>query len=221
MKLGTILKTMVLVLIVLGTTPGFAEKFKVIRVIDGDTIDVDYHGHRERVRLLCVNTPESVHPDQSQNTPLGTIASLYAKKVLTDKSVDLEFEGNRRGRFKRLLAYVIVDDCNFNLDLVEQGLSPYYTKYGQSKAYDRKFRQAEQRAKAKGLNIWSEKKVNPKGPVLVSATLGTNTLHGNIKSRVFHTAACRYFNCKQCTVIFHTKAAALAAGFKPCHICNP
>ncbi len=221
MNKGIILKIIVLVLMVLGTTPGFAEKFKVIRVIDGDTIDVDYHGHRERVRLLCVNTPESVHPDRSRNTPMGTTASLYTKKILTGKSVDLEFEGNRRGRFKRLLAYVIVDNANFNLDLVEQGLSPYYTRYGQSKAYDLRFRQAELRAKEKGLNIWNGKQIGKKAPSLAAAPPGTIVLHGNVESRVVHTPSCRYFSCKQCTVIFHSREAALAAGFKPCRICNP
>ena len=221
MNKGIILKIIVLVLMILGTTPGFAEKFKVIRVIDGDTIDVDYHGHRERVRLLCVNTPESVHPNRSRNTPMGTTASLYTKKILTGKSVDLEFEGNRRGRFKRLLAYVIVDNANFNLDLVEQGFSPYYTRYGLSKAYDRRFRQAEQRAKEKGLNIWNGKQIDKKAPSLAAAPPGTSVLHGNVESRVVHTPSCRYFSCKQCTVIFHSRAAALAAGFKPCRICTP
>lgn len=41
-----------------------AGQYKVIRVVDGDTIVVDYKGKYEKVRLLCVNTPESVHPDE-------------------------------------------------------------------------------------------------------------------------------------------------------------
>ena len=35
-------------------------QYKVIRVVDGDTIVVDYQAKHEKVRLLCVNTPESV-----------------------------------------------------------------------------------------------------------------------------------------------------------------
>ncbi len=49
------------------------DKYRVIRVVDGDTIVVDYHGKYEKVRLLCVNTPESVHRDKKQNVILGTI----------------------------------------------------------------------------------------------------------------------------------------------------
>ena len=40
-----------------------AGQYKVIRVVDGDTIVIRYNGKYEKVRLLCVNTPESVHPD--------------------------------------------------------------------------------------------------------------------------------------------------------------
>ncbi|MDO9530174.1 MAG: hypothetical protein Q7J27_13595 [Syntrophales bacterium] len=43
-----------------------AGQYNVIRVVDGDTIVVNYHGKYEKVRLLCVNTPESVHRDKKQ-----------------------------------------------------------------------------------------------------------------------------------------------------------
>ena len=226
MKPGITLKTILIVLIVLlSAVSAYAGTYKVLRVVDGDTIDVDYNGRKERIRMLCVDTPESVHPDQSKNTPLGTVASLYAKERLTGKIVDLEFEGKRRGRYKRLLAYVIVDKNNFNLELVEKGFSPYYTKYGRSDAYDEKFRHAEKTAQKKGLNIWSEKntekETGEKPSTYRTANIEITTLHGNAESKVFHAPSCRYFNCKQCTVIFHTKGAALEAGFKPCRICKP
>jgi micrococcal nuclease len=44
--------------------PAFAEKYKVVRVVDGDTIAINYNGKTEKVRLLRNNTPESVHPDR-------------------------------------------------------------------------------------------------------------------------------------------------------------
>jgi len=138
-------------------------QYKVIRVVDGDTIVVDYNGKHEKVRLLCVNTPESVHPDKKQNIPMGKVASNYAKKKLTGKYVDLEFEGSRRrGNYGRLLTYVFVDGQNFNLDLVKQGLSPYYTKYGRSQKYDREFRVAEKSARKQKLNIWGDPALSQK-----------------------------------------------------------
>ncbi|OEU44305.1 MAG: hypothetical protein BBJ60_07270 [Desulfobacterales bacterium S7086C20] len=84
-----------------------AAQHRVIRIVDGDTIVVDCQGKHEKVRLLCVNTPESVHPDK-KHIPLGKVASEYTKKRLTGKYVDLEFEGPLRGRYGRLLAYVLL-----------------------------------------------------------------------------------------------------------------
>jgi len=140
-----------------------AGQYKVIRVVDGDTIVIRYSGKFEKVRLLCVNTPESVHPDEKQNIPMGKVASRYTQKKLTDKDVDLEFEIDRlRGNYGRLLAYVFVDGKNLNLDLVRQGLSPYYTKYGRSQKYDAEFRTAEKQARKQKLNIWGDPELTKK-----------------------------------------------------------
>ncbi len=88
----------------------YAGQHRIIRIVDGDTTIIDYKGKHEKVRLLCVNTPESVHPDKKQNIPMGKVASDYTKKRLNGKYVDLEFEGPFRGRYGRLLAYVFVDE---------------------------------------------------------------------------------------------------------------
>jgi len=141
----------------------FAGQYKVIRIVDGDTIVIQYDGKYEKVRLLCVNTPESVHPDKKQNIPMGKVASKYTMKKLTGKDVNLEFEIDRlRGHHGRLLAYVFVDGGNLNLDLVRQGLSPYYTKYGKSKKYDAEFRAVEKLARKEKLNIWGDPELTKK-----------------------------------------------------------
>ena len=44
---------------------------------------------------------------------------------------------------------------------------------------------------------------------------------GNVQSRVFHAATCRYFTCKNCTAEFAVRAQALKAGFRPCTVCRP
>ena len=140
-----------------------AGQHQVVRVVDGDTIVIRYNGKYEKVRLLCVDTPESVHPDKKQNIPMGKVASRYTQKKLIGKSVDLEFEINRlRGYYGRLLAYVFVDGQNLNLDLVRQGLSPYYTKYGKSEKYDAEFRAAEKQARKEKLNIWDDPELTKK-----------------------------------------------------------
>ena len=143
-------------------TLSLAAQSKVIRIVDGDTIVVNYKGKYEKLRFLCVNTPESVHPDEKQNIPLGKVASDYTKKRLTGKYVDLEFEGPFRGRYGRMLAYVFVDGENFNIELVRKGLSPYYTKYGLSQKYDQEFREAERYARKQKLGIWGDPELTKK-----------------------------------------------------------
>ncbi|MBC2712847.1 MAG: thermonuclease family protein [Desulfosarcina sp.] len=139
-----------------------ADQYQVLRIVDGDTIVIDYNGTREKIRFLCVNPPESVHPDRKQNIPMGKVASDYTKKRLSGKSVGIELETKTRGRYGRLLAYVFVDGKNFNLELVQQGLSPYYTKYGRSGKYDQAFRDAEKSARDLGLNIWGDPELREK-----------------------------------------------------------
>ncbi len=226
-----------LVLLFFFVLPCFADLYTVVRVVDGDTIDIDYNGEKERIRLLNVDTPESVHPNKTKNTELGKKASDYTKKRLTGKSVSLEFGGKKRGKYGRLLAYVILDKNNFNLELVQKGWSPYYTKYGKSYAFHAQFTAAQTMARANGLNIWAE-------PILISKNVQSgeylapalpptdktdksaqlaraDPFHGNIKSHKFHKPNCRYFNCNSCTKIFSSRDAALLAGYSPCKLCSP
>jgi micrococcal nuclease len=135
---------------------GSAKDYKVIRAVDGDTVVVAHNGKEEKVRLLCIDTPESVHPDKKQNIPMGKVASDFTAKKLMGKDVDLEFGPELRDRHGRLLAYVMVDGQNFNLEVVRHGLSPYYTKYGLSRKYDQDFREAEKLARKNKLNIWAD-----------------------------------------------------------------
>jgi len=60
------------------------------------------------------------------------------------------------------------------------------------------------------------------GPGLAArADAAAMVYHGNQSSHVFHRPGCRYFNCKNCVVVFGSRQEALAAGFRPCKICNP
>jgi endonuclease YncB( thermonuclease family) len=56
--------------------------YRVVRVIDGDTLIVNIEGIEERVRLIGVDAPESVHPDEERNSALGFIATEFTKSFL-------------------------------------------------------------------------------------------------------------------------------------------
>jgi micrococcal nuclease len=216
----------------------FASDHRVIRVVDGDTIVVDYQGTYEKVRLLCVNTPESVHPDKKQNILMGKVASDYTKSRLTGSFVDLEFEGPIRGRYGRLLCYVILDGANFNIELVKQGLSPYYTKYGQSKKYHEEFKEAERYARHHNLNIWGDEALSQKYlrlkskwgqyqskeqslPATVQNTECTYVASKN--SKVFHRPDCKWVKkiSPKNLIGFKTREEAIRSGRRPCKTCKP
>jgi Metal binding domain of Ada len=45
--------------------------------------------------------------------------------------------------------------------------------------------------------------------------------HGNVRSKKFHRPGCRYYNCRNCTAHFASRAQAIAAGYVPCKVCRP
>lgn len=92
----------------------------VVAVIDGDTIDVAWAGRRERVRLLGVDTPETVDPHRPVGC-YGPEAAAFTKGRLQGRTVRLRFDRERRDRFGRLLAYVEVDRRRFNDELLAGG----------------------------------------------------------------------------------------------------
>lgn len=215
-----------------------AGQYHVMRVIDGDTIVVNYGGKKEKVRLLYVNTPESVHPDKKQNIPMGKAASDYTKKKLEGKYVDLEFEGALRGRYGRLLAYVFVYGVNFNLDLVREGLSAYYTKYGLSQKYDKEFREAERYARAQELNIWGDPALTQKylrlkskwGQYRSTVSSSPTTIQekewkyvASRNSKVFHRPDCKWVRkiAPGNLLGFKSREEAIRSGRKPCRSFEP
>lgn len=59
------------------------------------------------------------------------------------------------------------------------------------------------------------------GLMLQTALAQNAAYHGNVQSRVFHRPGCQYYDCKNCTAVFQSREAAVAAGFKPCGKCKP
>ncbi len=87
--------------------PRMFEEATVERVVDGDTIIVRVNGQRERVRLVGMNAPESVHEDESKNTPEGHEASDHLKSLLHEgDTVYLQQDTSSTDQYDRRLAYV-------------------------------------------------------------------------------------------------------------------
>jgi micrococcal nuclease len=92
----------------------------VTGVIDGDTVEISRPGGRDRVRLLGVDTPETVHPDRPVEC-FGPEASGFTRDRLLGRRVTLSFDRVRRDPYGRLLAYVELDGRRFNDELLARG----------------------------------------------------------------------------------------------------
>ena len=90
------------------------EKATVDRVVDGDTIIANINGEKSRIRMIGINTPESVSSDSSKNCKEGVIASNYTKSMLTKgMTIYLEYDESRTDIYGRTLAYIwLTNKCD-------------------------------------------------------------------------------------------------------------
>ncbi|MNO80025.1 Endonuclease YncB precursor [compost metagenome] len=128
---------------------------KVTRVVDGDTMKLTIDGKKETVRLLLVDTPESVNPDIPEPQPFAIEASNFAKKMLTNKDVQIELDVSERDKYGRLLGYLYIDGKMFNEILLEQGYARVAYVFAPNTKYVDPFRAIQDEAREKGIGIWS------------------------------------------------------------------
>jgi len=123
------------------------------RVVDGDTIVVEIGGQAEKVRLIGVDTPETVHPRKPVEY-FGKEASAFTRKMVEGKRVRLEYDWQQRDKYRRLLAYVYLDDGTFlNAEIIKQGYGFAYTRYPFRYLDD--FRQYEREARENNRGLWN------------------------------------------------------------------
>lgn len=131
--------------------------YKVIRVIDGDTIVVEINSKKEKIRLIGINTPESVDSRRPVEC-FGVEASQKAKEILTGKNVGLETDSavDERDKYGRLLRYLFLEDgTNFNKMMINEGYAYEYT-YDLPYKYQSEFRQAEKEARENKKGLWAD-----------------------------------------------------------------
>lgn len=128
----------------------------VTKVVDGDTIDATVAEETVRVRLLGINTPESVDPRRPVEC-FGKEASSFAKELLLGETVRLEADPTQddRDRYGRLLRHVfLADGTHVNLKLVAEGYAHEYT-YERAGRYQEILRDAERAARVSQEGLWN------------------------------------------------------------------
>jgi len=130
------------------------ETVRVVRVIDGDTIEACcLNGRPETIRYIGVNTPETNHPTKGLEA-YGKEAKEANSRLVAGKTVRLELDVDPRDRNGRLLAYVYLEDGTFvNAWLVKQGYAQVMTVPPNMK-YQELFLRLQREAREAGRGLW-------------------------------------------------------------------
>ncbi|MBD3208314.1 MAG: hypothetical protein GF370_02595 [Candidatus Nealsonbacteria bacterium] len=132
------------------------ETFKVLRVIDGDTIVIE--GEKE-VRYLGIDAPDTVDPEKPVEC-YGTEASHKNRELVSGKEVRLEKDLSDRDPEGRLLRYVWVGDVMVNELLVKEGYARTFIHHPDVK-YSYQLAEAEEEARRKGIGLWNVCRISP------------------------------------------------------------
>jgi len=141
------------------------EDILVVRAVDGDTLKLE---NGERVRLIGIDTPETyesvkLYRDSQKSgqdiktiQALGKRASNFTRGLVEGKRVRLEFDLEKRDRYKRLLAYVYLKDGTFvNAEIIKQGYASLMT-YPPNIKYVDSFKELYQQARENNRGLWKE-----------------------------------------------------------------
>lgn len=130
--------------------------YRVVRVVDGDTFTIKLGSQTTKVRVIGIDTPESVDPRRPVQC-FGKEASARASALLSGKNVWLEVDPNQdtRDRFGRLLRFVWIDNTtDFGLTMIRDGFALEYT-YDLPYRYQAQYRSAQVAAKETDAGLWS------------------------------------------------------------------
>ena len=192
--------------------------YPVLKVIDGDTIKIEYGGKSETVTLIGVDTPETVHPNKPVE-PFGPEASSFLENMLKGESVYLRFGNDERGKYGRLLAYVYhAPDAMFvNLEIVRQGYGRSYRQFPHK--HLEIFNNFEKKAREVRKGLWAGEsaRINSDATSVSVPTTdvdGDMTVYVTKSGKKYHLESCRWGN----------KPISLAkarGSYTACARCNP
>ncbi len=204
------LTVVTVILFLCSASYGFAFSGKCIRVADGDTIVVLTGNDKIKVRLYGVDCPET---DQRY----GKKAKLFTSKHVLDRTLRIERKGKS---YNRIVGIVNAKDFCLNSSLLKSGYAWHSTKYCKA-SFCQSWKSIELAAKRTFVGLWSDPDPIPPWDFRSKTSVKNNggCFRGNIASKKFHRKGCKYFNCRDCSVVFKTSREAIKKGFVACRIC--
>lgn len=142
----------------------YAPNATLVKVVDGDTIDVDIDGIEERVRLIGIDTPETKKPDTPVECGGPQASAAMARLALRgggpgakgrDVVLVRDPSGDREDRFGRVLAYVDADGVDLGERQVADGWATVYAFQGRRFQRRARYERAQDRAQAERRGSWS------------------------------------------------------------------
>lgn len=205
------------------------DSFRVTRVIDGDTIELE---NGERVRYVGIDTPETVDPRKPVQC-FGVEASKKNKELVEGKSVRLERDITDRDKYNRLLRYVWVGDTFINLALIEEGYAQSYS-YPPDIKYQGQFVEAQRQARETNKGLWGGCASETASVVIPPITPSQDTtndscvIKGNISAsgeKIYHLLGCGSYAKTQIDTgrgerWFCSEQEAQSAGWRRAFNCN-
>lgn len=195
---------------------------RVVRVIDGDTIEIE---GGEKVRYIGIDTPETVDPRKSVQC-FGLEASNKNKELIGGKMVRLEKDITDRDKYNRILRYVWVGGVFVNLELIKQGFAYSYS-YPPDVKYQDQFIKAQQEAREAERGLWSVCPSTPEQNTSIPAVSPAPNsdsclIKGNISSsgeKIYHLPGCGSYAKTKIDEArgekwFCAESEALAAGWR-------
>lgn len=199
----------------------------VVRVIDGDTIELE---NGQRIRYIGIDTPETVDPRKPVQC-FGVEASKRNKELVEGKRVRLEKDISETDKYDRLLRYVYVGDTLINLTLVQDGFAYSYT-YPPDVKYQDQFIEAQRIAREQKKGLWGSCPAEPApafapAPSPIPTPSAACTIKGNISSngeKIYHVEGCGSYNVTKIDEArgerwFCGEAEAVAAGWRKAKNC--
>ena len=135
--------------------------YDVTKITDGDTLHISMDGQDEVVRLLGINTPETVDPRRSVEC-FGKEAGERMNEIAKGKIVRLEYDDSQslRDAYDRILAYVYLEDGQMiNRKMIAEGYAYEYT-YLTPYRYQKEFRDLQRLAQSAGRGLWAKETCN-------------------------------------------------------------
>ena len=167
------MKKVVLILLLLFPLITYGEEVEFNKCVDGDTFKITLNDEVKSVRMLAIDTPESVHPTKKVEA-YGIESSKYTCELLTNASkIELEYDNNsdKTDKYGRILAWVFVDDELLQDILIKKGYAEVAYLYGNYK-YTDLLKDHEEVAKSQELGIWSNETNDNNELIVIAVVIG-------------------------------------------------